>query len=151
MKNSMLVLLALILGFSQLYGQDQRQRNHNPEVRIQKIVDGFSEKVNLSDDQKAGMTKVLLTHHQERRALGKDADKQQRMDLRSKKSTELQKVLGNEETYKAYTEYMKENRKSYRQNRHKRGARSGGEIQQRKRQGMDGQTRPSPERRQGNN
>jgi len=138
MKNSMILLLTFLLAGAQLFGQERGHQAQNPEIRIQKLIDGFSETVTITDSQKAAMKKVLLNHQQERKALGRDATREQRSDLQAKKSAEMQKALGNSETYQAYRAYVKENRQKQMQNRKKQGARKGEGMRKHKHQNGEG-------------
>jgi hypothetical protein len=132
MKNSMIIMLALLLSGSQLFGQAKDLPAENAEIRIQKMIDGFSETVSITDAQKTAMKKVMLAHHQERKALGREATREQRLALKEKKSIDMQKALGNPETYQAFQIYAKENRQQHMHNKKKQGARKGEGMRQHK-------------------
>lgn len=140
MKNSMIIMLVLLLSGSQLLGQAKDQPTANAEIRIQKMIDGFSETVSVTDAQKSAMKKVLLTHHQERKALGREATREQRLALKEKKSIDMQKALGNPETYQAFQVYIKENRQQHMHNKKKHGARKGEGMRHHKKQDGKGRS-----------
>ncbi len=120
----------------------QRGAHANSDVRIQQTVDAFSEKHPLTDMQKADMKKVMNMYHEKRKALGREAGKDQHKALRMEKTANLQHILG-DDLYAAFREFRKEQRQTQMEKRRKHRTEG-----QRHRQGEHGKERPQKHREQ---
>lgn len=134
MKAKMILGLAAALMFTctSVAQKGEKKKDWNPEERVEKKVEKFAQKHELTEAQSDALKKTLLEDQKEIRAM-KEAEKKRRKELHEKQMAKRQErvkeALKDDELTEAWVEFekqehkeMKEKRKEHGPAHHKRGA-----------------------------
>lgn len=116
------ILTALIFSSTSIAQKGEKKKEWDPEKRIEAKVERFSEKNELSEEQKIALKETLMEHHQEMKAL-KEAEEKRKKELwkehKAERDQKVNSALNDEELSEAWKEFEKEEHQKMKQKRKK--------------------------------
>jgi len=117
MKQTIFIALMMLLGIASVFAQ-RPGANVSAEQRAERTVTTLSEKIEVTDDQKAGLTAVFTTFYED--IVANRGDREAMRALVTTRDEQVKVILDDEAKYETYTEMLAEQRKRM------RGRRRGG-------------------------